>query len=119
MAEPVLLSFDGHDVAFAARRVERGQLYGTRKRVVRLIHQRFIPVAARSPVTGSLACEVFHRMKRILVAFFTLLLLASPAFAQFETGNVVGTIKDSTGAVVPAAKVGAMSPGDEAEGRTA
>lgn len=33
MAKPVLLSFDGHDVAFAARRVERGQLYGTRKRV--------------------------------------------------------------------------------------
>ena len=31
--------------------------------------------------------------------------MAAPAWAQFETGNVVGTIKDSTGAVVPGAKV--------------
>jgi hypothetical protein len=38
-----------------------------------------------------------------------LLLLAlsvsTPAWAQFETATVVGTVKDSTGAVVPAAKV--------------
>jgi hypothetical protein len=34
-----------------------------------------------------------------------LALAAAPAFAQVETGNVVGTIKDSTGAVVPGAKV--------------
>src|SRR5262245_32484886 len=34
-----------------------------------------------------------------------LALFATPALAQFETGNVVGTIKDSSGAVVPLAKV--------------
>ena len=33
------------------------------------------------------------------------MLFRSPAVAQFETGNIVGTIKDSTGAVVPGAKV--------------
>lgn len=44
-------------------------------------------------------------MKRILFALLVSLAFASPGWAQFETGNVVGTIKDSTGAVVPAAKV--------------
>jgi hypothetical protein len=44
-------------------------------------------------------------MKRILFALIALVLAAAPAYAQFETGNVVGTIKDSTGAVVPGAKV--------------
>ena len=43
-------------------------------------------------------------MKHTCVLLLTLL-LAAPAWAQFETGNVVGTIKDSTGAVVPDAKV--------------
>ena len=44
-------------------------------------------------------------MKRALLLLIVLVLGASPAWAQFETGNVVGTIKDSTGAVVPGAKV--------------
>ena len=44
-------------------------------------------------------------MKRALLLLIVLALGASPAWAQFETGNVVGTIKDSTGAVVPGAKV--------------
>jgi hypothetical protein len=44
-------------------------------------------------------------MKRIVLALIATLLVATPAWAQFETGNVVGTIKDSTGAVVPGAKV--------------
>jgi hypothetical protein len=34
-----------------------------------------------------------------------LLLCASPAFAQFDTASVVGTVRDATGAVVPDAKV--------------
>src|SRR5688500_4856472 len=40
-------------------------------------------------------------------AVLTILLLAftTPAFAQFETATVVGTVRDSTGAVVPDAKV--------------
>jgi hypothetical protein len=44
-------------------------------------------------------------MKRILFVLIAVVLVAAPAFAQFETGTVVGTIKDSTGAVVPGAKV--------------
>jgi hypothetical protein len=44
-------------------------------------------------------------MKRIVLSFVIALLMSVPAWAQFETGNVVGTIKDSTGAVVPGAKV--------------
>jgi hypothetical protein len=47
-------------------------------------------------------------MKRIFLVLLATLIVAAPAWAlggQFETGNVVGTIKDSTGAVVPGAKV--------------
>jgi len=44
-------------------------------------------------------------MRRALLALAVLLTLASPAAAQFETATVVGTVKDSTGAVVPEAKV--------------
>ncbi len=44
-------------------------------------------------------------MKRIVFALLAIALLAAPAWAQFETGTVVGTLKDSTGAVVPGAKV--------------
>src|SRR6185436_3275083 len=55
-------------------------------------------------------------MRRALLLLLVVTLVAVPAQAlgaptpegeggQFETGNVVGTIKDSTGAVVPGAKV--------------
>ena len=44
-------------------------------------------------------------MKRVCLLLIALLTLAPPAFAQFETATVVGTVKDSTGAVVPEAKV--------------
>jgi len=44
-------------------------------------------------------------MKRMLIALLMCVLVSAPAWAQFETGTVVGTIKDSTGAVVPGAKV--------------
>jgi hypothetical protein len=43
-------------------------------------------------------------MKRVFLAI-TFLALAAPAWAQFETATVVGTVKDATGAVVPDAKV--------------
>ena len=36
---------------------------------------------------------------------FVLLLLAIPVFAQIPTATVLGTIKDSSGAVVPGATV--------------
>jgi hypothetical protein len=43
-------------------------------------------------------------MIRFVLAL-ALVLWAPPAFAQFETATVVGTVRDSSGAVVPAAKV--------------
>jgi hypothetical protein len=44
--------------------------------------------------------------KRFLLAAFVLCYAAvTPAFAQFETATVVGTVRDSSGAVVPDAKV--------------
>ena len=44
-------------------------------------------------------------MRRALLLLFLLTGTASSAWAQFETGNVVGTIKDSTGGVVPGANI--------------
>ena len=45
--------------------------------------------------------------------FFAALLLvlwAAPSLAQFETATVVGTVRDTSGAVVPSAKVTAHQP---------
>jgi hypothetical protein len=44
-------------------------------------------------------------MNRWLFVLMITLVTASRAFAQFETATVVGTVKDSTGGVVPNAKV--------------
>jgi hypothetical protein len=47
-------------------------------------------------------------MKRLASCLFVLVLLcagAAPAFAQFDTATVVGTVKDNTGGVVPGATV--------------
>jgi outer membrane receptor protein involved in Fe transport len=44
-------------------------------------------------------------MKPMLLALLMCVAVAAPAWAQFETGSVVGTLKDATGAVVPGAKV--------------
>jgi Carboxypeptidase regulatory-like domain/TonB-dependent Receptor Plug Domain/TonB dependent receptor-like, beta-barrel len=44
-------------------------------------------------------------MRALLKACVLLIALAAPAAAQFETASVVGTIRDQSGAVIPAAKV--------------
>ena len=45
-------------------------------------------------------------IRRLFVLTAVAILGASaPAFAQFETATVVGTVRDSSGAVVPDAKV--------------
>ena len=43
-------------------------------------------------------------MKRLLVLLVSLV-VSTPAWAQFETATVVGTVRDSSGAIVPSAKV--------------
>jgi hypothetical protein len=47
------------------------------------------------------------RTTRLLAPLFVLLLLSSvmPAYAQFDTATVLGTVRDASGAVVPSAKV--------------
>lgn len=44
-------------------------------------------------------------MKKVFLLLLTVLCLAWPAWAQFETATVVGTVRDSTGGVVPDAAV--------------
>ena len=44
-------------------------------------------------------------MQRWLVCAITLLTLAAPAAAQEQRGSIVGTIKDSSGAVLPGVSV--------------
>src|SRR5687768_492258 len=44
-------------------------------------------------------------MKKIVLALLASLAVSVPASAQFETATVVGTVRDSSGAVVPQAKV--------------
>ena len=41
----------------------------------------------------------------ILLAFASVLVTSTAAYAQFDTATVIGTVKDNTGAVVPGATV--------------
>jgi hypothetical protein len=51
-------------------------------------------------------------MKRISAILLVLLCLAAPsvAFAQFETAEVLGTVRDATGAAIPGAAVTLINP---------
>jgi hypothetical protein len=44
-------------------------------------------------------------MKKACLMLVTVLLAAAPAWAQFETASVLGTVRDTSGAVVPGASV--------------
>ena len=44
-------------------------------------------------------------MRVVLLCVCLFLVTASAAFAQFDSGTVVGTVRDASGAVVPGAKV--------------
>jgi len=48
--------------------------------------------------------------RSLLFSSFLCLVLAFPARAQFESGSVVGTVRDTTGGVVPDATVTLLSP---------
>jgi len=49
--------------------------------------------------------KTIARASRWLPALFALLVLALPASAQITTGSIFGTVKDSTGSVIPKATV--------------
>src|SRR5919112_6878615 len=44
-------------------------------------------------------------VRRCLAAFFAALLLPAAAYAQFDAATVLGTVRDSSGAIVPGATV--------------
>src|SRR5262245_55444372 len=49
-------------------------------------------------------------MRRLLVAFALLWFAALPAWAQRTTGGISGTVKDSSGAVLPGVTVSVSGP---------
>ena len=44
-------------------------------------------------------------MKRTILAMFQIILLSSVAWAQALSGTIVGTVTDSTGAILPGVSV--------------
>ena len=50
-------------------------------------------------------CRAAFACRLVLAAIVAILASASSAFAQFDTASVLGTVRDSTGAVVPGATV--------------
>ena len=50
-------------------------------------------------------CRVAFACRLVLAALVAILASTSSAFAQFDTASVLGTVRDSTGAVVPGATV--------------
>jgi Carboxypeptidase regulatory-like domain len=60
---------------------------------------------AAGRVSGHSLHEARYMKLRSVIVALLWLLTTSPAWAQFETASVVGTVHDSTGAVVPGATV--------------
>ena len=50
-------------------------------------------------------CRAAFACRLALAALVAILASATAAFAQFDTASVLGTVRDSTGAVVPGATV--------------
>ena len=50
-------------------------------------------------------CSRARRLETVALAALALLLLGAPAGAQVDTGTILGTVKDASGAVVAGAKV--------------
>ncbi len=51
--------------------------------------------------------------RRLLAVASSILLFSSPAFSQGVTGDILGTVTDSTGAIVPNAKVTVVNTGTQ------
>src|SRR5262245_53431690 len=67
-------------------------------------------MAVTSRGSSRQATEVHVRMKLCALVSLCALLLAAPAFAQEQTGSIQGTVKDSSGGVLPGVTVEARSP---------
>src|SRR5262245_19650715 len=63
------------------------------------------PVCWRSRSFPRSIRRISHMSRHVLVCLAVVCAVAAPAFAQFETANVVGTVRDSSGGVVADAKV--------------
>src|SRR2546422_4979289 len=50
-------------------------------------------------------CSLARRLETVALLGLALMLVGAPARAQVDTGTILGTVKDATGAVVPGAKV--------------
>src|ERR1700733_1360505 len=58
------------------------------------------------------------RLQRLAILIGFVLLLAGTAFPQANTGQISGTVSDSSGAVVPGAAVAAVSDETHLESKT-
>lgn len=55
--------------------------------------------------TGQCAQSLLHRIQRSIVVFAMLLVASTAAFGQLTTADILGTVTDSSGAVIPNASV--------------
>src|SRR6202521_6147694 len=57
-------------------------------------------------------------LRCVFVALFAVLALAVAAFAQFDSGQIAGFVRDGSGAVIPGANVTARNEGTGEERRS-
>jgi len=55
--------------------------------------------------------EIMRKNISLIAILISIFCMAMPAFAQLSTGSIAGTVKDSTGAVIPGVSVTLSNPG--------
>src|SRR5438093_3437317 len=55
-----------------------------------------------------LACRASKGL-RVFALFFSILMMGKPAMSQLRTATILGTVKDSTGAIIPGAAITAKN----------